>query len=879
MARHLSFRRPRLIGRDELAWRARVLARTEALRLATALRPPRWNRETIDRVLAPGLLTAGERRAIEARDWAAIEHALLNRLRGRASRFLLDHVAADALAAQIRVRWPGAAAGAAARGNEILAGRYDLLAYRGLSFANDGHAVDWHRDPVHGKRAPDVFWADVPYLDPAIVGDHKIIWEINRHQHWLPLGRALWLTHDSKYGSRILGELESWLAANPPLRGINWASMLELGLRAISWTWGLHFLLAASQTSDFRLPTSEGPWLLDMFVALDRQLTHVEHNLSHYFSPNTHLTGEALALYVVGQALPELAGSARWTARGRAILLREIDRQILADGGHAERSTHYHRYTLDIYLFALLMARRVGDEEAAVKFGAAAAKLAEFARALADDRGVLPLIGDDDGGMIWPITGRDCRDIRDSLALAAVILGRPELAPWGIQEEVFWLAGSSACGYGEHAAVAEEASRTFPDTGYVVMRDGTGGHAVFDVGAHGYMNGGHAHADALAITLGTANRALLIDPGTASYTLDLQLRDRMRRSMSHNTVEIDGRSQSIPNGPFHWQTRTDARLHGDCHNPAFDWAEAYHDGYAPARHRRTVFRSPASGWLIADHILGSGSHSAATYWHFDPEWIVTPDGPARLRATHSSGDVVWLLHDAERMRLEHGDDRSGLGWTAPIYGLMIPTWSAEMTRRNRAPFAMLTWIGTSLGNGSPSLERLETTCDTSDHRLAARIVDGDFTSVFLLRPGEDASPVGRSARVLDYDTNARVLHYAMKAGTLVRLDIVDATVAVSTHADLLSIRSEAPIGDLDIEIGAGILDVRSSEPPARVILEGDTIAAEPTVRLNGSALAAGPARIDERTLAIERHEWTSSYSRCPAMGSKYSASAHRSSQI
>ena len=48
-------------------------------------------------------------------------------------------------------------------------------------------------------------------------------------------------------------------------------------------------------------------WLIDMLIALDRQLAHVAANLSYFFSPNTHLTGEALALYVVGTALPELA--------------------------------------------------------------------------------------------------------------------------------------------------------------------------------------------------------------------------------------------------------------------------------------------------------------------------------------------------------------------------------------------------------------------------------------------------------------------------------------------------------------------------------------------------------------------------------------------
>src|SRR5690348_18206419 len=112
----------------------------------------------------------------------------------------------------------------------------------------------------------------------------------------------------------------------------------------MSWLWGVHALLVEDASSS---DCDASGWLLDLLVGLDRQLTHVEHNLSRYFSPNTHLTGEALALYVVGRALPELAASGRWTAIGRRILLDEIDAQILPDGGHAERSLHYHRYTLD----------------------------------------------------------------------------------------------------------------------------------------------------------------------------------------------------------------------------------------------------------------------------------------------------------------------------------------------------------------------------------------------------------------------------------------------------------------------------------------------------------------------------------------------------
>src|SRR5262249_9193466 len=156
-----------------------------------------------------------------------------------------------------------------------------------------------------------------PFLDPSC-GDHKIIWELNRHQHWLVLGRAFWLTGDSRYARAVFDQSNSWLAANPPLIGINWASMLELAFRSISWIWAIHFFAHDTEASE--------PWLVDWLLALDRQLDHVEQHLSHYFSPNTHLLGEALALYVAGLALPQLESSKRRTAVGRGILLREAAR-------------------------------------------------------------------------------------------------------------------------------------------------------------------------------------------------------------------------------------------------------------------------------------------------------------------------------------------------------------------------------------------------------------------------------------------------------------------------------------------------------------------------------------------------------------------------
>jgi hypothetical protein len=845
---------------DEIRWRTRAVIRRERERIAAQLRSPHWQRRHLTRVLTAEALGGEVRAAVDAQDWQGAHDALIASLTTRPPRFVLDPASAASLRRMVLTRWPTSAQRAAEDADSILRGEHDVLGYRGLSFARGDARIDWHFDPVHHRQAPRLFYANVPFLDAA-VGDHKIIWEINRHQYWMRLGRAAWLTGHARYAQAMIADLRSWLDANPPLIGVNWASMLEIGLRAIAWTWAIHCLLgsrgsALGNQSDPgpRIP-DPGPWLVDMFIALDRQLRHVEHNLSYYFSPNTHLTGEALGLYVAGTAFPELAGSARWAATGRRILLAEIDRQILADGGHVERSTHYQRYTLDFYLLALLTARLARDAEAEARFSDASRRLADFTRVIADDQGRVPLLGDDDGGMLWPLTGRECRDLRDSLSVAAVAHDSPQLAPWGTTEEAVWVAGPRAvtryikmC---DTPFTEPVLSRALADTGYYVARDNDGTHAVFDTGAHGYMNAGHAHADALSLALTLGNRPLLIDPGTSTYTVNPALRDRMRSSRSHNTVTVDGCSQSAPAGPFRWHSRANARLEEWRHNNGFDWAEGLHDGYAPLQHRRNVLRTISGGWLITDEILGDGRHSADAHWHFDPAWTVTSDG-SRLRATHIDGGVAWLLHDSRGVALFRGDEQAGLGWYAPVYGTLIPTWTARVSAEGNAPFTMITWIGEGRLWTTPSLLRVAAQCDPTSPALAAQVSDAQRSAIFMLRPGGAAPHGARTCRVLDYQTDARVLHYLADDDRLLTLDVIDARQVVTSRSGWISIESDEPIRDLHGSFSDGAMDLRASRPPTRLRVRGGT--AFHTVRLNRRELPPGVASRQD-TFVIHAGDW------------------------
>ncbi len=844
------------MDRGELHWRTRAAGRTVCQRLRASVIPARWDRRELLPRLArtPALDLA--RTALRDRRWQDAHRALSTHFATRQTRFVIAPALRPTVHHRIWSEFPDSARNAAARGDRLLDGDYDLLGYRGLRFDRAAQlsatevtedalhrggvflaaAIDWHLDPVHARRAPRLFWADVPYLDPAF-GDHKIIWELNRHQHWLALGRAFWLTGDTRYRRRCLSELASWMDANPPLIGVNWASMLELALRSLSWMWALHFFAegpaqAEPVGTDLRVPDTGGAaaWTVDLLLGLDRQLTHVEYNLSHYFSPNTHLLGEALALYVAGRALPELARSPRREAIGRQILVAETERQIAADGGHCERSTHYHRYALDFYLLALAIAR-ITEDPVEPLFQRAAGKLAAAARILADDDGRAAHIGDDDGGALMPIAGRAADDWRDSLASAAALLGQPDLRVGPTPEEPFWLlahpALARALDTSRHAPIADAvASAALPDTGYFVSRSPAGDHLVVDGGPHGYRNGGHAHADALSLAFTVRGLPLLIDSGTGCYTIDADLRDRLRSTALHNTLVLDDRNQSMPRGPFHWATTANGTVRRWRVNGGFDYFDGAHDGYRPLEHRRHVLVLHGDLLIVADLVSESDlrrvePHVAAVHWHIDPRWHVEPaaDG-ARLIA----GPQCVSLHTTQAVVGRFSGDRdTGLGWHAPVYGRLEPATTIRLTRRGSAPLWIVSVFGLNQDNPVNGVDVLPVWAEAGvlAHSMAVRVTRRSSIDYLILAEpaaedaGENIAPplgntpagvdlrVGpaRTWRVGELETDARMLFCRIADGErMTRVALVDGSVVRSSFRHGVQLALPGVVPDLHLDM-------------------------------------------------------------------------------
>jgi hypothetical protein len=666
-------KRLRAMDGAELRFRTAAAVRSRVDRARSAIAAPVWRRDALRLSDDPAL--AEPRAALARQDWRAAHQALARHFRTRPAAFPLDPVRLEPLAARVGAHFGTDAA--VRRAERVLDGRYELLGYRDVPVASP---PDWHTDPVHGRSAPLTFWDSVPFLDPAC-GDHKITWELNRHQHFLVLGRAFALTRDERYYREFVAQLTGWIRANPPLRGTNWASMLELAFRSLSWIWALHFFAGAASDQD------EEPWIVDLLMALDRQLTHVAQNLSRYFSPNTHLTGEALALYVAGRSLPELESSSVRQHTGRRVLLEEAGRQVREDGMHAELSAHYHRYSTDFYLLAVNVARvtRDGEEPA---FREAALRQARALRVLADDNGRLPLLGDDDGGQLFPICGRPVTDCLDTLATAAVLLEDPALSPVAPPEETWWQCGATIELEAVRAAARPAVSAALDASGYYISRNGDGDHLIFDCGPHGFLNGGHAHADALAVVLTIRGRPFLIDPGTATYTMDPERRDRFRSSAMHNTVIVNGRTQSEPAGPFQWRSRTNARCTSWQTTPHRDYVSGVHEGYAPVVHTREVMAFHGTGWIIVDHVAGGTHVEAAAMWHVHPDWSLEWIEGNAAAFRHADGAAVTLTTSTPLEQVTDG----GFDEYAPVYGRIEKALCLRSTAAGPTPLSMAAFI-------------------------------------------------------------------------------------------------------------------------------------------------------------------------------------------
>jgi hypothetical protein len=512
----------------------------------------------------------------------------------------------------------------------LLAGRLQALGGR-WQFTDD--AACWHTAPDTGRVWPLGFFGDIDHRAGNPVGDARVMWEPARLQQLLPLARL-------PGGPACLArQLASFVAANPPWRGIHFVSAMECALRIIA-------VCHAVDEARVAFPPEHPVWTAVLRLVTSHARL-IERRLSLHSSAGNHTIAEAAGLVYAGTLFPELPRAARWRETGHALLAQELDRQVLPDGAGIEQAFCYLRFIVELGTLVrdLEAARgRTGQSalEAAVERGSA------FLAAVARADGSLPPVGDAD----------------DGCALA------PGYRPW-------WRPARAPAATG---------------TGYSLWREANpeGLAVLFDHGPLGMPPAcGHGHADALALLVDAGGRPLLVDPGTGTYTGDIIWRRYFRSTLAHNTVTIDGRDQAVQESPFQWSAPYAATLVSRVQREGALWLLARHDGYRSrgVTHWRGVALREGGTLLVFDHLAGSGRHAAVVRWHVAGEVQRQTDGRYRLET-----DKVLEIRGAQSVGSTRGDEHAPLGWRSTSYGQRSPIWVLEGHHDGELPCQFITLL-------------------------------------------------------------------------------------------------------------------------------------------------------------------------------------------
>lgn len=687
-----------LIPRIRRALRGEVDARTltrEALRRSRAARNRRRERaslELLDKTPARLLSFFARERSLE----------MLDHFRRRAAPAFLPgfNAHADSTASLQRELFPEETEQLLADAERIIDGHsWPLLGFGEKSF---GEEINWRLDPLSGYEWPLNFHADITF-SRRDGSDVRVLWELNRFNHLLTIGRAYAITQDERFSLEFFSQLAGWREQNPVGLGPNWACAMEVALRAMN-------LLAAFEL--FRgSPELNEEQLLMLLTMLDQHGAHIRRNLEFsYIATSNHYLSDVAGLLWLGIMMPELEAARGWREFGFRQMLREMDKQVLADGADFEASTGYHRLVLELFLYSFLLCRE-NNIEIEERYWLKLRQMIEYALALLRPDGRAPLVGDTDSGRVLPVKHRAADDHAYLLALGAALFNEPRFKMTGkTPPELLWVLGREGVRGFESLPEAgrEESSRGFADAGTYIMRE-RDLYLLFNasgVGARG--RGSHGHNDALSLEVSACNVSFIVDPGTYVYTADLTERNLFRSVRYHSTVEVDGEEQNTtnPGTPFVLGNEAHPRVRSFETGPDNDLIIAEHSGYARLQEpvicvRAVRFDKRKRFWLVEDELQGAGEHDFRFRFHFASGLEVGvrdclvealyKAGGARLFVVPLSLDVVPEL---EKL------------FTSRDYGAKTPSLAACWTVRAPAPLTAR-WAIVPVCPSETDAERLE----------------------------------------------------------------------------------------------------------------------------------------------------------------------------
>ena len=161
-----------------------------------------------------------------------------------------------------------------------------------------GERIDWHVDFKSGHRwNPKTYYKRIWYAPYPGGYDIKVPWELSRCQHFPRLGQAYLLTGDEKYAREFVAQATDWIEQNPWPWGVNWASSMDVAIRAVNWLWAYRFFEGSQSLSP--------GFKACFFTSLLTQGRHIFRNLENKGGiRNNHYLTDLVGLVHLGVLCP-----------------------------------------------------------------------------------------------------------------------------------------------------------------------------------------------------------------------------------------------------------------------------------------------------------------------------------------------------------------------------------------------------------------------------------------------------------------------------------------------------------------------------------------------------------------------------------------------
>ena len=405
-----------------------------------------------------------------------------------------------------------------ANANEFANNKFDLIGSGPIEFKK----IPWHSDfRLHNQNPdadhvfdPNKFYKDIQNSISAgkteeLEKDIKVPWELSRFHHLFIIGQAYKTTGDEKYAKVFVDHITDWLDENPFLLGPNWACPMDVGLRAINWTWGFHFFKESKYI--------DTTFWKAFVCSLYDHMFYLENNWEIYdtVTSNHYLSDLAGYFYLCWffKGVDSISKKKKWCYKR---ILQEFEKQVSEDGTDYEGSTSYHRLVAELFYHCHLIALEQGIPTSK-NFVSRLQHMFYFIDRCTPKDSDLVMIGDNDSGKVLH---------------------------YGITNDIVKKLQPSD--------VTKTSCTHFPNFGLSVIEKNNW-HVTFR--HHSYQQhqpSGHKHNDTASITLAVDGVEVLVDPGTYVYTPSVKWRNVMRSSSAHNAFHLDGiEPSSLNTGLFH----------------------------------------------------------------------------------------------------------------------------------------------------------------------------------------------------------------------------------------------------------------------------------------------------------------------------------------